>query len=69
MRQSIIALFLSRFTLTEAEAEAITSRDIPVGRRLFDAMDRAEDIRNDCQILLSGEGESTQSGLVVVLYL
>lgn len=65
MRQSIISVFLARFTLTEAEVEAITSREVPVGRRLFEAMDRAEKIRDDCQILLSGEGESTKSGCVI----
>jgi conserved oligomeric Golgi complex subunit 6 len=61
-RQSIVSLFLSQFTLTEAETEAITSRDIPVGKRLFNAMDRTEKIRESCQILLSGEGGSTIAG-------
>jgi conserved oligomeric Golgi complex subunit 6 len=69
MRQSIISVFLARFTLTEAEVEAITSREVPVGRRLFEAMDRAEKIRDDCQILLGGEGEHTKSGSVVRLHI
>jgi len=61
-RQSIVSIFLSQFTLTEAETEAITSRDVPVGKRVFDAMDRTEKIRDSCQILLSGEDGSTKAG-------
>jgi conserved oligomeric Golgi complex subunit 6 len=61
-RQLIVSLFLTQFTLTEAETEAITSREIPVGKRMFDAMDRTEKIRGSCQILLSGEGGSTNAG-------
>lgn len=61
-RQLMISLFLSQFTLTEAETEAITSREIPVGTRMFDAMDRTEKIRETCQILLSGEGGNTNAG-------
>ncbi|KAF8340617.1 oligomeric complex COG6-domain-containing protein [Cantharellus anzutake] len=63
-RQSIITAFLSRFTLSDAEVEAITSHDVPVGKQLFAAMDRAETIRGDCRILLSGDagvGESAAS--------
>lgn len=63
VRQNIISVFLGRFTLTEAEVESITSRDVPVGKQLFAAMDRAEKIRTDCQILLSGEdGSGTKAG-------
>ncbi|KAF8518194.1 oligomeric complex COG6 [Gautieria morchelliformis] len=65
-RQSIVSSFLSQFTLTEAETEAIASRDIPVGKRLFNAMDRTEKIRESCQILLSGEGGSTIAGLDIM---
>jgi hypothetical protein len=63
-RQSIVSLFLSQFNLTEAESEAIISRDIPVGKRMFDAMERTEKIRDNCQILLGGEGGSTNAGYV-----
>lgn len=68
-RQSIVSLFLSRFTLTETETEAITSRNVPVGKRVFDAMDRTEEIRDGCQILLSGEGGSTKAGCGTAIYL
>ena len=61
-RQMIVSLFLSRFTLTEAETEAITSRDIPVGKHMFDAIDRTQEIRDSCQILLSGDGGGTNAG-------
>lgn len=63
VRQNIINTFLTRFTLTDAEIESITSHDVPVGKPLFAAMERAEKIRNDCQILLSGEdGAGTKAG-------
>jgi conserved oligomeric Golgi complex subunit 6 len=61
-RKSIITLFLSRFTLSEAEAAALTSRDVPVGCRFFDAMDRVERIRRDCRVLMAGEDGPTQAG-------
>lgn len=65
VRQDIISIFLSRFTLTEAEVESIMSHDVPVGKQLFSTMDRAEKIRSDCQILLSGDdGTGTKAGLV-----
>jgi hypothetical protein len=63
VRQNIITVFLGRFTLTKAEVESITSHDVPVGKQLFAAMDRAEKIRADCQMLLSGEdGAGTKAG-------
>lgn len=61
-KQAIIALFLARFTLTEAETQAVTSREVPVARALFDAMDRIEQIRSDCRVLLSGEEGETIAG-------
>lgn len=63
VRQDIVSIFLNRFTLTDAETESITSHDVPVGKQLFSAMDRAEKIRDDCQILLSGDdGTGTTAG-------
>ena len=38
-RQSIVTLFLARFTLSEDEIESLVSGDVPIGRRFFDAMD------------------------------
>ncbi|KAG6826847.1 hypothetical protein H0H92_014179, partial [Tricholoma furcatifolium] len=65
-KKSIVTAFLSRFTLTEAEAEAITSRDEPLGPTFFAAMDRTENIRDDCRILMSGEEGPTQAGLDIM---
>lgn len=65
-RQSIITLFLSRFTLTTDEAEAITSREVPIGKRFFAAMSKAEQIRDDCQVLMAGEDGPTTAGLEIM---
>lgn len=63
LKQSIVTVFLARFTLSEADLRAINSREVPVGRELFRAMDKTEAIRKDCRVLLSGEGgESTKAG-------
>ncbi|KAG8740192.1 Golgi transport complex subunit 6 [Ceratobasidium sp. 414] len=64
--QEIITLFLERFALSPAEVEAITSRDVPVGRRMFDAMDKLERIREDCRVLMNGEGGETKAGLDIM---
>lgn len=66
MKHSIIALFLSKFTLTDEEAEILTSRDIQVGRRFFDTMDKTERIRQDCQVLMAGEDGPAQVGLDIM---
>lgn len=63
-RSELVSSFLKRFTLTEAEADAMISRDVPVGQSMFDAMDRTERIREDCRVLLSGEGGESQAGCV-----
>ena len=52
----ITSLFLARFTLDGAEVEALSSRDIPIGQRFFDAMDKTERIREDCRVLVAGGG-------------
>ncbi|KAF8889933.1 oligomeric Golgi complex subunit 6 [Infundibulicybe gibba] len=62
MRRSIVTLFLSRFTLSNDEVEALTSRDVPLGKRFFQAMDKTERIRHDCRLLMAGEDGPTQSG-------
>jgi hypothetical protein len=61
-KKTIITLFLARFTLDEAEVEALSSRDIPIGQRFFDAMDKTERIREDCRVLMAGEDGSTKAG-------
>ena len=61
-RQSIVTLFLARFTLSEDEIESLVSGDVPIGRRFFDAMDKAHAIRADCRVLMSGEDRPTQAG-------
>ncbi|KAF9524462.1 oligomeric complex COG6-domain-containing protein [Crepidotus variabilis] len=65
-KKSIINLFLSRFTLNAAEVEALTSRDVSVGPRFFEAMDRTEKIREDCRVLMAGEDGSTKAGLEIM---
>jgi len=62
MRKSIVMLFLNRFTLNDEEAEAITSRNVPIGPRFFEAMNKTEHIRNDCRVLMSGEDGPTKAG-------
>lgn len=61
-RQSIVTAFLQRFTLSPRDVEAITSRDVPVDKRFFSAMDKAEHIRDDCRVLMSGEEGPTKAG-------
>ncbi|GAA5973964.1 hypothetical protein JCM11641_001246 [Rhodosporidiobolus odoratus] len=69
VQQSLVHVFLARFTLTDAELRALSSRDVPVGPELFAAMDKTERIRADCRALLSGEaGEGTQAGLDIMEY-
>lgn len=61
-KQSIVTLFLARFTLSDDEVDAMTSRDVPVGKRFFDAMDKTQRIRDDCQVLMAGEEGPTKAG-------
>ncbi|TNY22049.1 oligomeric Golgi complex subunit 6 [Rhodotorula diobovata] len=69
VQQSLVHVFLARFTLTDAELRALTSREVPVGPELFAAMDKTERIRADCRALLSGEaGEGTQAGVDIMEY-
>ena len=63
MRQSIITLFLSRFTLSADEKDAIASREVPVGPRFFAAMDKAAKIRDDCRVLMTGDEGNTKAGI------
>src|SRR5271154_3822515 len=67
-KKTIITLFLARFTLNEAEAEAPTLRDIPIGQRFFDVMDKTEHIREDCHVLMAGEDGSTKARCVSSFY-
>jgi len=69
LRSMIIERFLGRFTLSEPELAALTSREIPVGNNLFEALDRVERIRFDCQALLAGEEGTVQAGYVVRMLL
>ncbi|KAI0318919.1 oligomeric complex COG6 [Amylostereum chailletii] len=65
-RQSIVSLFLARFTLADNEVEAMTSGDVPIGSRFFAAMDKAHKIREDCRVLMSGEEKPSQAGLDIM---
>ncbi|KAF7306576.1 E3 ubiquitin-protein ligase PEP5 [Mycena indigotica] len=65
-KKSIVSLFLGRFTLNTEEVEAMTSRDIPVGKQFFKAMDKTERIRTDCRVLMTGDEEPTRAGLDIM---
>jgi len=64
-KQTIISLFLGRFTLNEKEAETITSRDVPLGPKFFETMDKTERIREDCMVLMAAEDGPTKAGCVL----
>ncbi|KAH0826947.1 oligomeric complex COG6 [Lanmaoa asiatica] len=66
-RKSIVLLFLDRFTLSDDEVEAITSREIALGSRFFSAMNKTEQIRGDCRVLMSGEDGPTKAGDVLTV--
>jgi conserved oligomeric Golgi complex subunit 6 len=63
-RQSIITLFLARFTLSADEADALSSPEVPVGPTFFAAVDRAQAIRDDCRVLMAGENSPSKAGSV-----
>jgi len=63
-RQSIVTLFLARFTLSADEAEALSSPEILIGPKFFAAMDRAQAIRDDCRVLMAGEDSPSKAGFV-----
>lgn len=65
-RKSIVTLFLDRFTLTDVEIDALTSRDVPLGSRFFLAMDKTARIRVDCRVLMSGEDGPTKTGMDIM---
>jgi conserved oligomeric Golgi complex subunit 6 len=60
-----VSLFLARFTLTDDQVEALTSRDVPVGQSMFDTMDKTDQIRKDCRVLMTGEDGPAKAGYVV----
>ncbi|TFK72867.1 oligomeric complex COG6 [Pluteus cervinus] len=65
-KKSIVTLFLARFTLNEEDIVALTSRDVPVGKLFFEAMDKTEQIRRDCRVLMAGEDGPTKAGLDIM---
>ncbi|KAH9032506.1 oligomeric complex COG6 [Lactarius hengduanensis] len=64
--QSIVDLFLARFTLSDDEANALSSSNVPVGPTFFAAMDRAQAIRDDCRVLMVGEDSPSKAGLDIM---
>ncbi|WVQ77320.1 hypothetical protein IAR50_007004 [Cryptococcus sp. DSM 104548] len=66
LRAHLITLFLARFTLSEHEQAALSSRDINIGQTLFDALDHVEKIREDCTVLLGGEEGKAQAGMDIM---
>jgi hypothetical protein len=67
LRAQIADLFISRFTLSQAEIATLSSRDIAVGPDLFTAMDRVVEIRRDCQSLFAYAGSEGLEGDDAVL--
>ncbi|KAH9820146.1 oligomeric Golgi complex subunit 6 [Melampsora americana] len=68
-KQLLAKVFLHRFTLTELEIQALTTRDVKVNRHLFSAMDHCERIRSDCAALLTGDltpAETETAGLDIM---
>ncbi|KAI9452165.1 oligomeric complex COG6 [Russula earlei] len=65
-RQTIVTLFLARFTLSSDEADALSSPNVPVGPTFFSAMDRAQTIREDCRVLMAGEDSPSRAGLEIM---
>ncbi|TDL27340.1 oligomeric complex COG6 [Rickenella mellea] len=61
-RQAAVDGFLTLFTLSESERDAIESRDIMIETGFFEAMAKAEKIRDDCHVLMAGEDGPTQAG-------
>ena len=70
IKKSIVNLFLARFTLTEDEVEAMTSRDVPLGKAFFQAMDKTEQIRDECRVLMAGGRRPDKSWVrcIILLY-
>lgn len=67
-KQAIVTVFLKRFTLSDREIKAMTSRDVPVGRELFHAIERTEAIRKDCRVLMGGDAaEEAKAGMEIML--
>ncbi|TKY87588.1 hypothetical protein EX895_003602 [Sporisorium graminicola] len=57
----VAKLFLSRFTLSDAERASIYSREVRAGDDLFQAMDKLQRIRSECQVLLQGSDSISTS--------
>jgi hypothetical protein len=64
--QSIVTLFLARFTLSPNEAKAHSSPEIPVGPKFFATVDRTQAIRDDCRVLMAGEDSLRKLGSCLV---
>ena len=60
--QTIVDLFLTRFTLYDDEAKALSSSNVPVGPTFFATMDRAQAIHDDCRVLMVGEDSPSKAG-------
>ncbi|KAG8816460.1 Golgi transport complex subunit 6 [Serendipita sp. 401] len=64
-KKDAIASFLSQFTLTEQEDAAVTSPKVAVGPQVFAAIDRCEQIREDCLLLSTIEDGETKAGVEI----
>ena len=61
-QQLAVDCFISRFTLTEEEADLLQSRDIQINSQFFRAMRRAELIIKNTRVLMNGEDGPTKAG-------
>ncbi|WOO80503.1 Conserved oligomeric Golgi complex subunit 6 [Vanrija pseudolonga] len=66
LRTSLVTLFLARFTLTQGEERALSSREFDLGPETFKALDHVEAIRSDCRALLGGDEAKMQAGLDIM---
>ncbi|SPO37663.1 related to conserved oligomeric Golgi complex component 6 [Pseudozyma flocculosa] len=62
LHRHLSSRFLDRFTLSSEERDAIHSRQVRVGSRLFAAIDHLDRIRADCRILLEGSDPNGVGG-------
>lgn len=61
-RESILAVFLHRFSVSDTEIVSLTSSPNVLDGRFFDTLNKIKQIHSDCQILLATE--NTKAGYI-----
>lgn len=64
-KQFAVDCFLAHFTLTTEESEALQSRDMRIDTQFLQIMCKAEAIREDCRVLMTGEDGPSHIGYVI----